>query len=117
MGAIENITNKDGKSLVEALGVVNDLNGSSNILNDVEQKIANDVTELIRKGIGESTSTSYALKQAATAQQQISVLDNYIKYLHEVINAFEKGNDDYMKYILDLYQRDPKATANINSLF
>ena len=117
MGAIESITNKDGKSLVEALGVINDLNGGSNILNDVEQKIANDVTELIRRGIGESTSTSYALKQAATAQQQISVLDNYIKYIHEVINAFEKGNDDYMKYILDLYQGDPKATANINSLF
>ena len=27
MGAIESITNKDGKSLVEALGVINDLNG------------------------------------------------------------------------------------------
>ena len=52
MGAIENITNKDGKSLVEALGVINDLNGGSNILNDVEQKIAKDVTELIRRGIG-----------------------------------------------------------------
>ena len=88
MAAIENISNKDGKSLVEALGVINDLNGGSNILNEVEKQIATDVTELIRKGIGESTSTSYALKQAATTQQQITILDNYIKYIHDVINAF-----------------------------
>jgi len=117
MAAIENISNKDGKSLVEALGVINDLNGGSDILNEVEKQIATEVTELIRKGIGESTSTSYALKQAATAQQQITVLDNYIKYIHDVINAFEKGNEDYMKYILDQYQGDTKALANINSLF
>ena len=117
MGAIESITNKDGKTLAEALGIINDLNGKSGILSDIEQKIAVDVTELIRKGIGESTSTSYALKQAATAQQQISILDNYIKYIHEVISTFEKGNDDYMKYILDKYQGDKKAITNINSLF
>ena len=117
MAAIENISNKDGKSLVEALGVINDLNGGSDILNEVEKQIATEVTELIRKGIGESTSTSYALKQAATAQQQIVVLDNYIKYIHDVINAFEKGNEDYMKYILEQYQGDSKALANINSLF
>ena len=117
MAAIENISNKDGKSLVEALGVINDLNGGSDILNEVEKQIATEVTELIRKGIGESTSTSYALKQAATAQQQIAVLDNYIKYIHDVINAFEKGNEDYMKYILEQYQGDSKALANINSLF
>lgn len=117
MAAIENISNKDGKSLVEALGVINDLNGGSDILNEVEKQIATEVTELIRKGIGESTSTSYALKQATTAQQQIVVLDNYIKYIHDVINAFEKGNEDYMKYILDQYQGDTKALANINSLF
>lgn len=117
MGAIENITNKDGKSLVEALGTINDLNGNSNTLNEIEKKVAIDVTELIRKGISESTSTSYALKQAATAQQQIGILDNYIKYIHEVISAFEKGNEDYMKYILDQYQGDTKALANINSLF
>lgn len=117
MAAIENISNKDGKSLVEALGVINDLNGGSDILNEVEKQIATEVTELIRKGIGESTSTSYALKQAATAQQQIAVLDNYIKYIHDVINAFEKSNEDYMKYILDQYQGDAKALANINSLF
>ena len=117
MAAIENISNKDGKSLVEALGVINDLNGGSDILNEVEKQIATEVTELIRKGIGESTSTSYALKQAATAQQQIAVLDNYIKYIHDVINTFEKGNEDYMKYILEQYQGDSKALANINSLF
>lgn len=117
MGAIENITNKDGKSLVEALGVINDLNGGSGILTEIEQKIANDISELIRQGIGESTSTSYALKQAATAQQQVSILDNYIKYIHEVINAFNQGNDDYMQYILNLYQGDKKTVANINSLF
>ena len=117
MSAIENITNKDGKSLVEALGVINDLNGDSDVLNDIEKQIANDVTELIRKGIGESTSTSYALKQAGTAQQQIVILDNYIKYIHDVINTFEKGNEDYMKYILDQYQGDSKALTNINSLF
>ena len=117
MAAIENISNKDGKSLVEALGVINDLNGGSDILNEVEKQIATEVTELIRKGIGESTSTSYALKQATTAQQQITVLDNYIKYIHDVINAFEKGNEDYMKYILEQYQGDSKALANINSLF
>ena len=117
MGVIENITNKDGKSLVEALGTINDLNGNSNTLNEIEKKVAIDVTELIRNGIGESTSTSYALKQAATAQQQIGILDNYIKYIHEVISAFEKGNEDYMKYILDQYQGDAKTLANINSLF
>lgn len=117
MAAIENISNKDGKSLVEALGVINDLNGGSDVLNEVEKQIATEVTELIRKGIGESTSTSYALKHAATAQQQIVVLDNYIKYIHDVINAFEKGNEDYMKYILEQYQGDSKALANINSLF
>ena len=83
----------------------------------MEKQIATEVTELIRKGIGESTSTSYALKQAATAQQQIAVLDNYIKYIHDVINTFEKGNEDYMKYILEQYQGDSKALANINSLF
>ena len=117
MGAIESITNKDGKSLIEALGVINDLNGGSNVLNDMEQKIANDVTELIRKGIGKSTSTSYDLKNASTADQQANILDNYIKYIHEVISAFEKGNNDYMEYIFDKYQKDTKATANIKSLF
>lgn len=117
MGAIENITNKDGETLIEALGVINDLNGGSNVLSDIEQLIAKDVTELIRKGIGESTSTSYALKRAATAEQKIPILDNYIKYIHDVINAFEKGNEDYMKYILEQYQGNSKAKANINNLF
>lgn len=117
MNAIENITNKDGKTLVEALGIINDLNGNSNILNETEQKIANDVTELIRKGIRESISSSYDLKKSTTIQQKINILDNYIKYIHEVINSFERSNDDYMKYILDLYKGDKKTISNINNLF
>ena len=117
MNIIENVTNKDGKSLVEALGVINDLNNNSGIMSDIEQKIAIDVTEKIRQGIGESTSTSYALRQAATAQQQITILDNYIGYIHDVINAFEQGNEDYMNYILNQYQGDKKTLSNINSLF
>ena len=117
MNIIENVTNKDGESLVEALGVINDLNNNSGIMSDIEQRIAIDVTEKIRQGIGESTSTSYALRQAATAQQQITILDNYIGYIHDVINAFEQGNEDYMNYILNQYQDDKKTLSNINSLF
>ena len=117
MAEIKSLTNKDGENIADALGLINDVNGDSGIYAEMSDRIAAEVAEQIRKGIQQSVGTSAALKQTTSVNTEIKLLDNYIKYIKDTINIFNKGNEDYFNYILSKYQGNDNIRNNINNLF
>lgn len=117
MAAINKLSNKDGETVANALGILNDVTGNSETMSEMEQKIAIDVADKLRAGKGEAITASLALKNAKSVEAEIAILDKYIQYVKDTINAFNQGNKDYMDYIYNKYKGDKKITANLNSLF
>lgn len=117
MSKLNLLTNKDGKTVADALGILNDISGKSSVFNDIEQRLAIEVGEKIRQGIGQSTSTSYALMGANSVANEIQILDRYIQNVKDVIATFEKNNDDFLSYLLSLYENNSKVQNNIKNLY
>jgi len=117
MAAINKLSNKDGETVANALGVLNDVTGNSETMSEMEQKIAIDVADKLRAGKREAITASLALKNAKNVEAEIAILDKYIQYVKDTINAFNQGNKDYMDYIYNKYKGDKKTTTNLNSLF
>lgn len=116
MGQLLNITNKDGETIASALGVLKDLN-SNEMLSQIEKEMITTVPNLVRQGITQTQQLGASLNKMSDVNKQIAALDSYIKYIKEVINVFNKNNNDYLNYVLSKYQRDTNIKANINSLF
>ena len=92
MAAINKLSNKDGETVANALGVLNDVTGNSETMSEMEQKIAIDVADKLRAGKGEAITTSLALKNAKNVEAEIAILDKYIQYVKDTLNAFNQGN-------------------------
>lgn len=117
MSEIKQLTNKDGQNIADALGLINDVSGNSNAYSEMSDRIAAEVAEQIRKGIQQSVGTSAALKQTSSVEKEIQLLDNYIRYLKDTIDIFNKGNEDYFNFILSKYKNNTNITSNITNLF
>ena len=116
MGQLLNITNKDGETVASALGILKDLN-SNEMLSQIEREMITTVPNLVRQGITQTQQLGASLNKMSDVNKQIAALDNYIKYIREVINVFNKNNNDYLNYVLSKYQGDTNIKTNINSLF
>lgn len=116
MNQLLSITNKDGETIASALGVLKDLS-SNNMLSKVEKEMTTTVPDLIRQGISQSQQLGASLNKISDTNKRIVALDNYIQYIKNVIDIFNKNNDDYLNYILEKAKGNSKATASINSLF
>lgn len=110
------ISNKDGETVASALGLLKDLN-SNEMLSRIEKEMVTTVPEKIRNGIMKSQQIGASLNKVSDVKQKISILDNYIDYIKDVINMFNKNNEEYMSYILDRYKGNSSALNNINTLF
>lgn len=117
MSALKNLSNKDGQTVVDALGLMNDVNGNSSVYAEMNEQIIMNVTEKIRQGIQRSVGTSAAIKQTTSIDKEIKLLDDYIKYIKDTISAFEKGNEDFFSYLLSKYQNNTNVLNNVNNLF
>lgn len=113
---LSKITNKDGETVASALGLLKDLS-SNEMLSKVEKEVAAAVPEKVKAGIMKSQRVGAALSKNIDIQQKISLLDEYINYIKDVIDTFNKNNEDYMNYILNKYKGNTSALQNINSLF
>lgn len=116
MSQLSSITNKDGETVISALGVLKDLT-SNETLSKIEREMITSVPEKVRLGIMQSQQVGSALNKTTDINQQIILLDEYINYINEVINIFNKNNEDYINYILDKYKNNINIKNNINSLF
>lgn len=116
MTQLSSITNKDGETIASALGILKDLT-SNEMLSKIEREMITTVPEKVRNGITQTQQLGASLNKITDVNKQISILDNYISYIKDVITTFNKNNDDYMNYILSRYKKDTTALKNINSLF
>ena len=116
MAQLSSITNKDGETVASALGILKDLT-SNEMLSKIEREMITTVPEKVRNGIAQTQQLGASLNKITDVNKQISILDNYISYIKDVITIFNKNNDDYMNYILSRYKKDTTALKNINSLF
>ena len=116
MGQLLNITNKDGETIASALGILKDLS-SNEMLSQIEREMITTVPNLVRQGIVQTQQLGASLNKMSDVNKQIAALDNYIKYIREVINVFNKNNNDYLNYVLSKYQGDTNIKTNIDSLF
>ena len=116
MAQLSSITNKDGETVASALGILKDLT-SNEMLSKIEREMITTVPEKVRNGIAQTQQLGASLNKITDVNKQISILDNYISYIKDVITTFNKNNDDYMNYILSRYKKDTTALKNINSLF
>ena len=116
MGQLLNITNKDGETIASALGILKDLS-SNEMLSQIEREMITTVPNLVRQGIVQTQQLGASLNKMSDVNKQIAALDNYIKYIREIINVFNKNNNDYLNYVLSKYQGDTNIKTNIDSLF
>lgn len=117
MSALKRITNEDGRNIADVMGLINDINnGAMNAT--IENKISQDLPLSIREGLSATYQTSAAMKRSnSNVEQQIAILDKYLKSIHGIIDEIKKNDEMYMNFILDKYTNDTKATDNIKTLF
>lgn len=117
MSALEQITNEGGQNIIDALGILNDISGNSSVYSEMEKKIAVETADKIALGLQKSIITAKALKNTKSRKEEYAVLEEYVNYIEDVINTYEKNNQDFMDYILKKYDGDEQTKSKINSLY
>lgn len=105
---LSNIKTEDGENLVEALGLIYETQGT----NDVYSVMATDIVNSLKKNMNKKKVNWETIE---SNDDKISILDNYIADIKDLINTFNQGNEDYIKYILNKI-KNPIAQQNLQQL-
>ena len=106
---------KDKKSVADAIGVVEDFS-SNQTFNEIVQKMNTEVTEKLREGISKSQQMSSLMgKEEINIEDKVKLLDEYIKYIKDIINNYNKMDEHLITYLLNNSNGSQKR--NIQNLF
>lgn len=118
MQAISKLSTKEGNTVIDVLGLINDINtGASNP--DIEAKISQSLSEKLKAGLQSTYALSRTLKNDSLdeVKSQLAALDNYIAQLEDLIKEIENNDEKYINFLLEKYTGNEKVINNIKNVF
>lgn len=116
MQELENFTgNNGGKSIIEALGLQQELSDIEQGKNFITNESIIKLTKQIREGLIETKKISKNINTFSNSD--ITKLDNYITLIKKVIANYNKCNKDFLSACLALYEGQPKKQQDLEQIF
>lgn len=118
MQELENFTrNKGGKSIVEALGLQQELSDVKQGKNFITNESIIELTKQIREGLIETKKISKDINTFSNSNTDITQLNTYITLIKEVITNYDKCNKDFLSACLTLYEGQSKKQQDLKQIF